>query len=89
MSLSVLLCLKGCPRQLGHGHELFVLSSPPRLALLVKLTTDIIPDQLSVVSVLVYADPRLPYILHTDASTIAAFYQAQDGQLRVLTYASR
>uniref|UniRef100_A0A3P9CQ39 ribonuclease H n=1 Tax=Maylandia zebra TaxID=106582 RepID=A0A3P9CQ39_9CICH len=42
--------------------------------------------------VLGFADPRLPYILHTDASTIglgAALYQLQDGQLRAIAFASR
>ena len=39
-----------------------------------------------------YADPKLPYILHTDASTIglgAALYQLQDEQLRAIAFASR
>ncbi len=39
-------------------------------------------EKLTTSPVLGYADPRLPYILHTDASTIvlgAAFYHAQDG----------
>lgn len=42
--------------------------------------------------VLGYADPRLPYVLHTDASTTglgAALYQEQNGKLRVIAYASR
>lgn len=37
-----------------------------------------------------FADPQLPSILHTDASTIglgAALYQLQDGQLRVIAFA--
>lgn len=37
--------------------------------------------------VLGYIDPRLPYMLHTDASTTglgATLYQEQEGQLRVL-----
>ncbi|KAK7881963.1 hypothetical protein WMY93_028137 [Mugilogobius chulae] len=43
-------------------------------------------------SVLGFADPKRPYILHTDASTTglgAALYQEQDGHLRVIAYASR
>ncbi|XP_073687797.1 uncharacterized protein [Garra rufa] len=51
-----------------------------------------IVEKLTTAPVLGYADSRLPYILHTDASTVglgAALYQEQDGQLRVLAYASR
>ncbi len=50
-----------------------------------------IVEKLTTAPVFGYADPRLPYILHTDASTIGlgtALYQAQGGQLRVLAYAS-
>lgn len=39
-----------------------------------------------------FADPKLPYLLHTDASTTglgAALYQHQDGELRVVAFASR
>lgn len=42
--------------------------------------------------VLGFADPKLPYILHTDASMTglrAALNQEQEGQLRVIAYASR
>ncbi|KAK7881158.1 hypothetical protein WMY93_029567 [Mugilogobius chulae] len=42
--------------------------------------------------VLGFADPKRPYILHTDASTTglgAALYQEQDGHLRAIAYASR
>lgn len=38
-----------------------------------------------------FADPQLPYILHTDASTVglgAALYQLQDDQLRAIAFAS-
>ncbi|KAL0147798.1 hypothetical protein M9458_056875, partial [Cirrhinus mrigala] len=48
--------------------------------------------KLSTVPVLGFADPKLPYILHTDASTSglgAALYQEQDGQQRVIAFASR
>lgn len=42
--------------------------------------------------VLGFANPKLPYLLHTDASTTglgATSYQQQDGELRVLAFASR
>lgn len=42
--------------------------------------------------VLGYADPKLPYFLHTDASTKglgAALYQEQGGQMRAIAFASR
>ncbi|KAJ0039446.1 hypothetical protein NL108_014130 [Boleophthalmus pectinirostris] len=48
--------------------------------------------KLTTAPVLGYADPKLPYILHTDASTVglgAALYQLQDGQLRAIAFASR
>lgn len=51
-----------------------------------------IVEKLTTAPVLGYADPRLPYVVHTDASTVglgAALYQEQEGQLRVLAYASR
>ncbi len=49
-------------------------------------------DKLTAAPILGYADPKLPYRLHTDASTTglgAALYQEQEGQLRVIAYASR
>ncbi|KAK7945555.1 hypothetical protein WMY93_001283 [Mugilogobius chulae] len=49
-------------------------------------------EKLSSAPVLGFADPALPYILHTDASTTglgAALYQEQDGKLRVIAFASR
>ena len=49
-------------------------------------------DKLTTAPVLGFANPSLPYILHTDASTIglgAALYQEQEGRLRVIAYASR
>lgn len=49
-------------------------------------------DKLTSSPVLGFADPELPYILHTDASATglgAALYQEQEGQPRVVAYASR
>lgn len=49
-------------------------------------------EKLTSSPVLGFANPKLPYILHTDASTTglgAALYQEQDGQSRVIAYASR
>lgn len=51
-----------------------------------------IVDKLTTAPILGYANPKLPYLLHTDASTTglgAALYQEQEGQLRVIAYASR
>uniref|UniRef100_A0A3Q3K843 Gypsy retrotransposon integrase-like protein 1 n=1 Tax=Monopterus albus TaxID=43700 RepID=A0A3Q3K843_MONAL len=53
---------------------------------------DLIIQKLTSAPVLGFADPQLPYILHTDASTSglgAALYQIQDGQPRALAFASR
>ena len=52
-------------------------------ALIGKLTT---------APILGFANPRKPYVLHTDASLHglgAALYQEQDGEMRVIAYASR
>ncbi|KAL3967235.1 hypothetical protein ACER0C_029268 [Sarotherodon galilaeus] len=49
-------------------------------------------DRLTSAPVLAFADPRKPYILHTDASATglgAVLYQEQDGKNRVVAYASR
>lgn len=49
-------------------------------------------EALTTAPVLGFADPKLPYVLHTDASTVglgAALYQEQDGQMKVIAYASR
>ncbi len=49
-------------------------------------------EALTTAPVLGFADPKKPYILHTDASSTglgAALYQEQDGQLRVIAFASR
>ncbi|KAK7922046.1 hypothetical protein WMY93_008948 [Mugilogobius chulae] len=53
---------------------------------------DTLIERLTTAPVLAFANPKLPYILHTDASTTglgAALYQEQDGRLRVVAYASR
>ncbi|KAJ8356812.1 hypothetical protein SKAU_G00196060 [Synaphobranchus kaupii] len=49
-------------------------------------------EKLTSAPVLGFANPKLPYVLHTDASTTglgAALYQEQDGQMRVIAFASR
>ena len=53
---------------------------------------DTLKERLVNPPVLAYADYRLPFKLHTDASTTglgAVLYQQQDGQDRVVAYASR
>lgn len=49
-------------------------------------------EKLTSAPVLGYADPKLPYFLHTDASTTglgAALYQEQGGTTRAVAYASQ
>lgn len=49
-------------------------------------------DKLTTASVLGFANPAIPYILHTNASTIglgAALYQEKEGVMRVIAYVSR
>uniref|UniRef100_A0A669F658 Gypsy retrotransposon integrase-like protein 1 n=1 Tax=Oreochromis niloticus TaxID=8128 RepID=A0A669F658_ORENI len=49
-------------------------------------------ERLTSAPVLAFANPQLPYVLHTDASREglgAALYQEQDGKLRAVAYASR
>lgn len=53
---------------------------------------DTVIAKLTSAPILGFADPKLPYVLHTDASTIglgAALYQEQDGQMRIIAFASR
>uniref|UniRef100_A0AAR2JKB7 Gypsy retrotransposon integrase-like protein 1 n=1 Tax=Pygocentrus nattereri TaxID=42514 RepID=A0AAR2JKB7_PYGNA len=48
--------------------------------------------KLTTAPVLGFADSKIPYVLHTDASTTglgAALYQEQEGIMRVIAYASR
>lgn len=49
-------------------------------------------DKLTSSPVFGFANPKLPYVLHIDTSTSglgAALYQEQDGEMRVIAYASR
>ena len=53
---------------------------------------DTVIQKLTTAPVLAFADPQKPYLLHTDASSIglgAVLYQEQEGQNRVIAYASR
>lgn len=53
---------------------------------------NIITEKLTSAPVLGFADPSLPYVLTTDASTTelgAALYQEQDGRMRVIAFTSR
>lgn len=53
---------------------------------------DCIIAKLTISPVLGFANPKLPYELHTDTSTTglgAALYQQQEGQTGVIAYASR
>ena len=57
-----------------------------------ELAFNTIIEKLTTAPVLGFADPKLPYVLHTDASTLglgAVLYQEQDGHMRVIAYASR
>ena len=57
-----------------------------------QLAFETLINRLTTSPVLGFANPKQPYILHTDASTTglgAALYQEQEGQLRVIAYASR
>ncbi len=53
---------------------------------------DLVIESFTSAPVLGFADPQKPYVLHTDASTTglgAVLYQEQEGQCRVIGYASR
>lgn len=53
---------------------------------------DLVIESLTSAPVLSFADPQKPYVLHTDASTTglgAVLYKEQEGQCRVIGYASR
>lgn len=71
-----------------HPKELFGERWTPEC----QRAFDEIINKLITAPVLGFANPKLPYILHTDASTTglgAALYQEQDGQMRAITFASR
>ncbi|GAA6094909.1 uncharacterized protein LOC112847669, partial [Tachysurus ichikawai] len=53
---------------------------------------ELIIEKLTSAHVLGFANPKLPYVLHTDASTSglrAVLYQEQEDEMRVIAYASR
>lgn len=55
-----------------------------------QLAFETLIGKLTTSPVLGFANPKQPYILHTDVSTTglgAALYQEQEGQLRVIAYA--
>ncbi|XP_037831364.1 uncharacterized protein LOC119616983 isoform X3 [Kryptolebias marmoratus] len=57
-----------------------------------QIAFETVISKLTTAPVLGFANPQLPYILHTDASTNglgAVLYQEQEGKLRVIAYASR
>lgn len=57
-----------------------------------QIAFETIVSKLTTAPVLGFANPQLPYILHTDASITglgAVLYQEQEGNLRVIAYASR
>lgn len=71
-----------------HPKELFGERWTPEC----QRAFDEIINKLITAPVLGFANPKLPYILHADASTTglgAALYQEQDGQMRAITFASR
>lgn len=57
-----------------------------------QMSFDLIIGKLTSAPVLAFSNWQLPYLLHTDASLSglgAALYQVQEGQTRVIAYASR
>lgn len=65
------------------------MTDGPLLAILLAFDTTV--GKLTTVPILGFADPKLSYILHTDARTTglgAALYQEQQGQERVVAYGS-
>lgn len=56
-----------------------------------QIAFDSIIEKLTTAPVLGFADPKVPYLVHTDASTTglgAALYQEQESQLRAIAFAS-
>ena len=63
-----------------------------RWAIACQQAFELMIKELTSAPVLAFANPQLPYRVNTDASTTglgAALYQEQDGNLRVVAYASR
>lgn len=84
---------KGCRLKEDGGHY-FQPSEPfgGRWTDSCQKAFETIIDRLTTAPVLGFANPKLPYVLHTDASTVglgAALYQEQDGMMRVIAFASR
>lgn len=74
--------------QLLDPKQLFGIRWTPEC----QLAFSTLIDRLTSAPVLGFADPALPYILHTDANTTglgAALYQEQEGKLRAIAFASR
>lgn len=71
---------KYCPAQYHNPKERWTESC--------KQAFDLIIEKLKTAPVLGFANPKLPYLLHTDAST-TGLDQQQDGDLRVVAFASR
>ena len=70
-----------------QSHPLGALCTPACQA-----AFNLIIEKLTSAPVLAFSNWQLPYVLHTDASMTglgAALYQVQDGQTRVVAYASR
>ena len=86
------------PKKSGKGNLKHTPMIDPRKPFADKWTTkcddafDTLIEKLTSAPVLGFADAKKPYVLHTDASLHglgAALYQEQDGQLRVIAFASR
>ncbi|KAL7824273.1 hypothetical protein SRHO_G00342580 [Serrasalmus rhombeus] len=76
----------------GHKHKSSSQALGGRWTQDCQNAFEVIVEKLTSAPVLGFADWKLPYVLHTDASTIglgAALYQVQDGKPRVIAYASR
>lgn len=77
-----------CPKGPANSRVPFSNEWTPECDLAFKTLV----ERLTSAPVLAFADPKLSYVLHTDASGEglgAALYQQQDGKLRVIAYASR
>ena len=85
-------------RKNSHGREKTLLYFHPKEPFGKRWTPECqsafeeIIDKLTTAPVLGFADPKLPYVLNTDASTSglgAVLYQEQDGRMRAIAFASR